>query len=247
MAVRFLRLAVLAGIVFTEAAGQPAGTRAPANPRAPVLVELFTSEGCFSCPAADRLLEQVDSRVVVLSEHVDYWNQLGWSDPFSSYVWTGRQNAYCARFRLDSMYTPQMVIDGSVQLTGNDAARVGRELSLAVRRPKASVRLDRTEAGIQVNVEGARTGAGVYLAIADDSGESSVSSGENRGRRLHHVAIGRSLRKIGKVEGGGFARELPLPAKVRGQRAILFLQDGDAGPVSGAAVLGPVAGEDRSR
>jgi len=245
MADRSLHLAVLAGIVLA-AAGQPAGPQPSVNARAPVLVELFTSEGCYTCPAADRLLEQVDSRVVVLSEHVDYWNDLGWSDPFSSYVWSGRQNAYCVRFHLDSMYTPQMVIDGAVQFTGNDAPRVAHELSLAVRRPKASVRLGRTDTGIQVKVEAAPTGANVFLVLADDSTESNVRTGENRGLRLHHVAVGRRLRIIGRVENGGFARELLLPAKARGQRAIVFLQDGYAGPVSGAAVLGPAVDEDRS-
>ena len=207
-------------------------------PRAPILVELFTSEGCSSCPPADRLLEQMDPRVIVLSEHVDYWNQQGWADPFSSAELTARQEAYSRRFHLDGPYTPQMVIDGAVEFNGSDASRASRELTAEAKAPKTPVRLARTDRGIQVTIEGGHTGAGVFLALADDSGESNVGAGENRGRKLHHVAIVRSLRKIGKLErGGGFQREIGLPEKTRGQRAIVFVQEGETGPVSGVAVL----------
>jgi hypothetical protein len=206
--------------------------------RSPILVELFTSEGCSSCPPADRLLEQIDSRAVVLSEHVDYWNQQGWADPFSSAELTARQEAYSRRFHLEGPYTPQMVIDGSAEFTGSDASRASRELTAAAKGLKTPVRLARTDHGIRVAIEGGAAGAGVILAIADDSGESSVSAGENRGRRLHHVAIVRSLRKIGRLErGGGFQKEISLPEKTRGQRAIVFVQEGDTGPVSGVAML----------
>ena len=206
--------------------------------RASVLVELFTSEGCSSCPPADRLLEQLDAHAVVLSEHVDYWNHDGWTDPFSSAEWTARQETYGRRFKLDGPYTPQMVVDGSVQFTGSNVTRAAHELALAKDRPKAAVRLERTGTGVQVKIESARTGAGVFLAVADDSGESQVGAGENRGRKLHHVAIIRSLRKIGRIDSEGrFQREIALPEKTRRQRAIVFLQQGDAGLVSGVAML----------
>ena len=217
-------------IVAAAAAGQ--------TTRAPVLVELFTSEGCSSCPPADRLLEQIDSHAVVLSEHVDYWNHDGWTDPFSSADLSRRQEAYCRRFQRDSPYTPQMVIDGSVEFTGNDASRATRELTAAAHRPKADVKLEHSDGGISVRVTGARPGIGVFLAMADESAESSVSAGENRGKQLRHVAVLRSLRKIGKVEkNGAFEKDVPLAARAREQRAVVFLQDGEAGPVSGAAML----------
>jgi hypothetical protein len=207
--------------------------------RAPILVELFTSEGCSSCPPADRLLQQIDSRVVVLSEHVDYWNHDGWTDPFSSADVTARQQAYSRRFHLDEPYTPEMVVDGTAELNGSDAPRLSRELNAAVHRPKASVKLQRGGSGIQIAVEGAGAGQSVYLAVADDTDESNVSAGENRGRHLQYVAVARSLRKVGKIEGGAFQKEIHLPGKTRGQRVIVFVQEGDTGPVSGVAMLPP--------
>lgn len=206
--------------------------------RAPVLIELFTSEGCSSCPPADRLLEQLDAHAIVLSEHVDYWNHDGWADPFSSAEFTARQEAYCRRLHPDGAYTPQMVVDGSVEFTGSNVTRAAHELALAKDRPRAGVHLERTNAGLQVRIEGGHAGDSVLLAIADDSGESNVGAGENRGRKLHHVAILRSLHKIGKVErGGGFQKELPLAEKTQTQRLIVFVQQGSTGQISGAAIL----------
>jgi len=208
--------------------------------RAPVLIELFTSEGCSSCPPADRLLEQLDSRAVILSEHVDYWNHDGWADPFSSADLTARQEAYSRRFHIEGPYTPQMVIDGVEQFTGSDASRAARELAAAADRPKTPIRLARTANGIQVNIDNAKTAAGVFVVLADNSGESNVSAGENRGRRLHHVSIARSLRRVGTVERGGkFEKEIALGGKARERRVIVFLQEKESGPVSGAVLLMP--------
>jgi hypothetical protein len=210
------------------------------NTRAPILVELFTSEGCSSCPPADRLLEQIDPRVIVLSEHVDYWNHDGWADPFSSAELTARQQAYSRRFHLDGPYTPEMVVDGTAEFTGSDAPRLSREVNAAAQRQKAAVTLHRTGSGIQVSIEGAPAGDGVFLALADPSGESNVSNGENRGRHLRHVAILRSLRKVGKVDkSAAFQREIGLAANSRGQRVIVFVQEGETGPVAGVAMLAP--------
>src|ERR1700678_3836485 len=164
--------------------------------RAPVLVELFTSEGCSDCPPADHMLEQLDPRVVVLSEHVDYWNHLGWKDPYSSHENSVRQEEYNHRFQTDGPYTPQMVVDGAAQFVGSDAKRAVAEITKATERPKALVRVERSSAGIQVDVDGSPEAAGVFLALAQESGTSKVATGENKGRQLHHVAMLRSLRKI---------------------------------------------------
>jgi hypothetical protein len=206
-------------------------------------VELFTSEGCSDCPPADRVLEQLDARVVVLSEHVDYWNHLGWKDPYSSHESSLRQEAYAQRFHTDGPYTPQMVVDGTAQFVGSDAKRAAAEIGKAAERPKAMVRVARNSGGIQVDVDGSPEAAGVFLALAQDSGTSQVSTGENKGRQLHHVAMVRSLRKIGSVKrGGAFHLAGALPAGALEQRVIVFVQQGDTGAVLGAAVLGGAEG-----
>src|SRR5580658_4638641 len=133
---------------------------AAAPNRAPVLVELFTSEGCSDCPPADHMLEQLDPRVVVLSEHVDYWDHEGWKDPYSSHANTLRQEAYARRFQLADPFTPQMIVDGAAQFVGSDAKRAVAEITKATERPKALVRVERSSTGIQVNVDGSPNPAG---------------------------------------------------------------------------------------
>jgi hypothetical protein len=206
--------------------------------RAPVLVELFTSEGCSDCPPADHVLAQLDRVVVVLSEHVDYWNHQGWKDPFSSHEFTVRQETYSERFHLDSPYTPQMVVDGVAQFVGSDAKRAASEVAEAGKRPKADVKLAREGSGVRIEVLGAPSSAGVFLALAEDSTASDVAAGENKGRHLAHVAVLRSLRKVGSVKrGAAFSASVPLPAGAAEQRVVVFLQEGSAGPVLGAAEI----------
>jgi hypothetical protein len=210
-----------------------------ANPqRAPVLVELFTSEGCSSCPPADRQLQQLDSQVIVLSEHVDYWDRLGWKDRFSSPAFTERQQAYVREFALDSPYTPQMVVDGVAQFTGGDTRRAAVEIEKAANRPKAAIALARNAEGVKVDVGGSPNAADVWLAMADDSAITKVAAGENKGHTLSHVAVVRSFRKIGSVKrGGAFSRQVELPAGAKGQRVVVFLQEAGQAHVLGAAML----------
>ena len=203
--------------------------------RAPVLVELFTSEGCSSCPPADKLLEQLDPHVIVLSEHVDYWNHLGWKDRFSSHAFTQRQEDYARQLHVDGPYTPQMVVDGATEFNGSDGARAQQVLTAAAQRPKATVRIARTATGLQVDVTDAPRSASVYLAVADNSDASQVAAGENNGKQLRHVAVLRSLRKLGSVKKGStFSQAIELPAA--SQRAVIFVQESDQGAVDGAAV-----------
>ncbi len=227
---------MLRNLVFLIFCGAVLCATEPA--RAPVLVELFTSEGCSSCPPADRILEQLDTRVVVLSEHVDYWNHLGWKDRFSSHAFTQRQEDYARLLHVDGPYTPQMVFDGSAECNGSDGARAVQMLTVAARRPKAVVRIARTASGLQVDVMGAPRPADVYLAIADNSAESQVGAGENHGRLLRHVAILRTLRKLGPVKkGGAFSQVVEAPGPSR--RAVVFVQESDLGAIDGAAVWIP--------
>ncbi len=208
--------------------------------RAPVLIELFTSEGCSSCPPADQVLQQLDPHAIVLSEHVDYWDHDGWKDPHSSHEWTLRQEDYARRFGIPGPYTPQMVVDGAAEFNGSDARRAQTELQRQGQKPKAAIKLTRRDGGVEVTVEGAPAAANVMLALAENFAASDVRGGENKGRRMEHVAVVRSLRKVGSVKrGSGFKETVKLPADAAGRRVIVFLQEGSSGPVEGAAELGP--------
>ena len=216
--------------------------------RTPVLLELFTSEGCSSCPSADRLLEVFDrtqpvngADLIVLSEHVDYWNGLGWKDPFSSQEFTERQNDYARRLRVDSVYTPQLVIDGRSQLVGSDGVGAKAAIEKSIRRQKAPVLLSdvkREGNRITLHVEAGQTGAEVFVAIAENQMSSRVARGENGGRTLNHVAVVRTLTSIGTVaKGGGFSKALDLPVQAgfgaNGLRVVVFVRDRASGEVVG--------------
>jgi len=208
--------------------------------RAPVLVELFTSEGCSSCPPADLLLEKLDPSVVVLSEHVDYWNHQGWRDPFSSHSNTFRQESYGRRLETKGPYTPQMVIDGQVEFIGSDARRAAAEIASAARRERVAVRLARSGNELKIDTGAVSHTSEVMLAIAEDHGASQVTAGENRGRNLRHVAVLKSLKKLASVKrGASFNRSIPLDGDASGKRFIVFLQESDFGKISGAGLLVP--------
>ena len=138
-----------------------------------MLVELFTSEGCSSCPPADRLLERLDPQAIVLSEHVDYWNHQGWKDPFSASIFTQRQEAYGRRFGLDSVYTPEMVVDGETEFNGADGRRALAEISQADRRPKAQVRISGTGFSRAVGLP-PDAGAGRIVVFVQESDQGRV-------------------------------------------------------------------------
>jgi hypothetical protein len=204
----------------------------------PVLAELFTSEGCSSCPPADRLLQQLDrtqpvagARIVVLSEHVDYWDRLGWRDPFSSAIFSQRQEVY-ARVLASQVATPQIVVDGRIPVLGNDPAAVQKAIARAAERVKAPVRIavgERTgdKASVRVSIPALAKGrAEVWVAIADEADRSSVEKGENAGRSLTHVAVVRKLTKAGRVGAEAMEQTIEVPVAAQGTRVIVFLTNG---------------------
>ena len=222
------------------------------NP-SPILVELFTSEGCSSCPPADRLLQQLDqsqpiagAQIIVLSEHVDYWNSIGWKDPYSSEFFSKRQSAYASHFGLNSIYTPQMVVDGSSEFVGSNAGLANSALEKALGTAKAAIRLTAVSLdsrGMQAHVEtdAISDKADIFLALALNRADSNVTRGENTGRHLTHVGVVQRLEKIGSVAAGSnFSRDIqiPLPAGAdpSNLRAIVFAQQPGQGKILGATL-----------
>ncbi|SRR5258708_363794 len=223
----------------------------------PVLVELFTSEGCSSCPPADRLLQDLERQqpvpgasLIVLSEHVDYWNHDGWRDPFSSSLLTDRQNSYVTHFGLNSAYTPQMIVDGNAEFVGNSSQQANSAFQKALSANKTDVRVS------SISVDGttlrAHVDAGVlpahgpshaevFVVVALNHAESQVLAGENGGHRLTHVGVVRSLTKLGTVDTKkSFDADVRLalnptddPANLR---VVAFVQASGPGKVLGATM-----------
>jgi hypothetical protein len=249
-----IRAALL--ITLTAALGVWIEARAGNNGvKVPVLIELFTSEGCSSCPPADRLLQSLDetqpfagANLIVLSEHVDYWNGEGWADPYSSRLFSERQRDYAEQFRLDSVYTPQVVVDGQRETVGSNATGIRRAVETAIRSEKVSVTLSnvvREENQIKVHLTSAdlpytNGAATLYVALAENKTQSKVVGGENGGRMLTHVAIVRVLVPVGTVKAGSvFSKHLviPMPSHISsaGIRVVAFLQDDKSHKIVGAA------------
>lgn len=250
--------ALMAGSLrYLRAASASPLTSSDETRRAPVLVELFTSEGCSSCPPADTLLEKLDQaqsangpELVVLSEHVDYWDDTGWRDPFSSHEFSERQSAYAAQFGRGSIYTPQMVVDGQFELVGSDERRVTEAIGDAAKAMKIQVNISlnsRDEKRVTLHIETGRLpasaparSADVFLAIADNSDKSQVRGGENAGRTLTHVAVLRHLIRIGTLDRAtGFSRDLKIDLEAKNQRnarIAVIVQEASAGRVWGAGL-----------
>lgn len=206
--------------------------------RVPVLLELFTSEGCSSCPPADRLLEALDRQpvpnvdLIVLSEHVDYWNSLGWRDPFSSAFFSDRQKQYSNQLAT-TVYTPQLVIDGFISALGSDQHEVMQAVSKAAQKQKLPVSIQSRANGVHIETNIGKSDADLYLVIAADHAQTQVLRGENGGQTLTHVAVVRSMKKIGKSA----SRDVSLAPQAGAARIIAFLQDPRTGRILGASQI----------
>jgi hypothetical protein len=244
---RWTGLLLLAFLSSSMFAGDSTNSK-PANP---VLIELFTSEGCSSCPPADRLLVQLQQQhvadgaeLLLLGEHVDYWNELGWTDRFSSHQFSERQSKYAASFG-GSPYTPQMVIDGQAQLVGNNADGVQRAIAQASTRPKpARVSLNwARDNHLAVEVDHAGPSDRLMLAVTEDDLSTNVRSGENGGHVLRHTAVVRNLQEVGTTAGGAYKGTIPVPLDPAWNRAklhlIVFVQDANTSRIVGAASATP--------
>jgi hypothetical protein len=244
---------IAAGMALALAMGLQGQTAVDAPAQKVVLVELFTSEGCSSCPPADALLRQVngsrtsgDQLVVGISEHVTYWNGLGWSDPFSSPAYTDRQNAYSERFHLEGVYTPQMVINGAEQIVGSDRVALVRAVQAEqAPHPRVSLRIlslnvvgNTLAVSFSISGDLPAQGADLMAVLADDSDRSSVLHGENSGQTLAHVAVARSISRVATLRTAGERTvQVQIPATFQAAQKhhlILFAQTPGNGRVLGA-------------
>lgn len=250
---------LLASVAPARAASPPAAPVAPAAPqppptapgRAPILIELFTSEGCSSCPSADTLLAQLaaageveDTPVIALELHVDYWNYLGWRDPFSDAAHSRRQGQYVEWLRGRGPYTPQLVVAGRYDVLGSDATKARAAILQAADATAAAPRI-----ALQLSPDGTRLRAQVrdlprqpvalYAAVTESGLQTQVPRGENSGRTLRHGPIVRWLSAVGHSRGGDSAVDVALPIAPTWGRAalqvVLFAQDQVNGHILGAA------------
>jgi hypothetical protein len=257
----FLSLIGVLSVTVSVAQAYDSGSKA--GVRVPILVELFTSEGCSSCPPADRFLEKLDrqplpgAEMIVLSEHVDYWNHIGWKDPYSARFYSERQSEYARRFGLDSVYTPQIVVDGSNEFGGSDSRLSDTVFAKALKIPKISIHLSSVsitnpnslhahlETGALDASYGSRT-VEVYAVLALNHAESQVFAGENAGHRLGHVSVVRKLMKIADLKQGeqlfqDFQMRLESASDAGNLRLIVFVQQPRQGRVLGSALVPVIA------
>jgi hypothetical protein len=223
---------------------------APSQPAAPVIVELFTSEGCSSCPPADVVLQHLETggETIVLGEHVTYWDRLGWKDRFSAETFTLRQEEYVRRFQIDSAYTPQMVVNGQAEFVGSDERRARQEILKAAREPKAKVELAPEDGQVSIKVSelpAAAKGADVILAVTETRLDTDVRGGENGGHRLRHTGVVRSMSAVGRVDGksSGYVAKarfhLDPSWKRENVKLVVFLQDPTTKKIWGAGSAAP--------
>jgi len=248
--VAFVALAAVASIPSP----QPTATGEPP----PVLVELFTSEGCSSCPPADALLARLDTQqpvagahIIILEQHVDYWDDLGWRDPFASRAATDRQKDYAFALNAD-VYTPQMVIDGQKELLGSDESAARRSIAAAAAPAKVFVRLawagDATADSRVLRINAAKSSsaktADVFLAVTESHLHSDVRRGENAGRGLEHDGVVRQLVRVGRTNAGpenAFDSQTSVKLgkdwKRENLRVVVFLQDPHSRRILGSAEI----------
>jgi hypothetical protein len=247
-------LAGLAGGFGLHAADTASASRAPGG--RPILLELFTSEGCSSCPTVDVWAERLDrlqpiqgAEIIVLSEHVNYWDQDGWKDPFSSEQLTARQFGYEQTMGIGSAYTPQVILNGDQELkVQNSNAQIRETFEKAAMQPMLPVNLASVTVGagaltgrVAVDATSDKRGGDVFVAVALDRTQTDVLAGENGGKKLTNIGVVKDLVQVGKLEKGkkfeeSFTVKLWPGADAGNLRVVAFVQSKDLGKVMGAAM-----------
>ena len=222
-----------------------AATAAPV--KRPVVVELFTSQGCYSCPPADKYLGKLAKRpdVLALSFHVDYWNYLGWRDPYSSHEATRRQRTYAWAMKRRGVYTPQMVVDGKLQGIGSYTGTIAGLIKIRhqAKDHGVEVAVARTDAKtLKVSVKGDNGQTGkctVWLVYFDRQHTTKIPRGENAGKTLTYYNVVREFRKVAVFKGKDITVALPARGAkgARYDHAAILVQQPKGGRIVGAAVV----------
>ena len=210
------------------------------------VIELFTSEGCSSCPSADAVVakienESTDLPVYILAFHVDYWNRLGWKDVFSSPAYSQRQNQYAQWLNLSSVYTPQIVVNGRTEFVGSEEGTLRNAIKTNLAKNTLTqislhnVKIDQNKAELQYQATGKTNNSILLLAIVQKWAQTKVERGENSGRILSHVQIVREIESVPlKADKGWISIDLPKGFETNGSEMIAFVQNTATGEITGA-------------
>ena len=205
----------------------------------PTVVELFTSQGCSSCPPADALLGEVARKpnVVALAYHVDYWDELGWKDRFSMPEATQRQRGYVRRLSKSGAFTPQVVVSGDTSFVGSNRAEMSK--ALAEKRDSLAIALSRSGNQLVIDLtERWREPMDVFAVSYLSEATTKIGRGENAKRSLKEFNVVRSFRSVGKWNGAPRQMKVPLSAFPRDATSVaVLLQRPGQGAIAGAATL----------
>jgi hypothetical protein len=225
-----MRLAILLALAGCSPA------HGESTPTGPVILELFTSQGCSSCPPADKLLGKLttDKQLVGLSFHVDYWNDLGWKDPYSTAAWTRRQHAYAAALGDDRVYTPELVVGGTVGMVGSNVAAISNAIAKAERPALLAAKPVWSKDTLELTTT-APANADVYVAVFESARTNKVPRGENSGTTSAHKNV---VRRFERVAAAGKAGTItvPLDTAWTDVGAVVFAQRADKKIVASASV-----------
>jgi hypothetical protein len=211
------------------------------------VIELFTSEGCSSCPPADALVarvqkESADKPVYILAFHVDYWNRLGWKDVFSSAEYSARQNQYARWLKLSQIYTPQVIVNGRTEFVGSEESNLRNAIKTGLDKPSkteltlSGIKIENDKASVQYHAEGAISNASLLIALIEKNATTKVQRGENSGRTLSHVQIVTGLKAVSLKNDGKGTENFALPHGFDPQKweLIGFVQNITNGEITGA-------------
>ena len=244
--IKILTITAVAAILALSSFTYKRNSKLLDNDKGFAVVELFTSEGCSSCPPADAVVAKIEKEsagkpIYILAFHVDYWNRLGWKDGFSSAAYSQRQNQYAHWLNLSSVYTPQVVVNGRTEFVGSEEGTLRNAIKTNLAKNAVAqiglsdIKIDQNKVELQYQTQGKTANSVLLLAVVQKSALTKVERGENSGRTLSHVQIVRGIESISlKGDKGSASIELQKGFDARGSEVIAFVQNTADGEITGA-------------